>query len=100
MVDRVYQGAIPEFRKAIRELKRGFAQLPTVSTDWNRIRVEPLLRHVESLEAVLRSKKLYAQIARLKRGVSMFHSDLVYLNGNLKDLKAMLERERRSSARR
>ncbi len=95
MVDRVYKGAIPQFKTRLRELRREFASIKT-RTDWNRLRVEPLLRHVESLEAVLRSKRHAAQISRLTRGVSMFHSDLVYLQHNLKELSKTLERERRS----
>ena len=95
MVDRVYKGAIPEFKAKLQKLRKEFASVPA-RTDWNRLRVEPLLRHVESLESVLRSKRHAAQISRLTRGVSMFHSDLVYLQHNLKELTKTLERERRS----
>lgn len=92
MVDRVYKGAIPKFRSELEEVREGFAALPT-TIDWNRLRVEPLLSHVSALEAVLESRRHAAQITRLTRGVSMFHSDLVYLSHNLKELQKILDRE-------
>jgi hypothetical protein len=98
MVDRVYKGAIPEFLSKLEKIRKGFAAIPT-KTDWNRLRVVPLLKHAESLEAVLKSKRHAAQISRLTRGVSMFHSDLVYLQHNLRELERTLERERRAVRR-
>jgi septal ring factor EnvC (AmiA/AmiB activator) len=98
VVDRVYKGAIPDFRSRLEKIRKDLAAIPS-KTDWNRLRVEPLLRHVKSLEAVLKSKRHSAQISRLTRGVSMFHSDLVYLQHNVKELEKTLGRERRSLAR-
>jgi hypothetical protein len=98
MVDRVYKGAIPDFRFKLEKIRKDFAGLPS-KTDWNRLRVGPLLRLVESLEAVLTSKRHAVEISRLSRGVSMFHSDLVYLRHNVKELQKTLERERRSLER-
>ncbi len=100
MVDRVYKDALPNFRKALEELRQGFASLPSNTTDWNQMRVEPLLRHVVSLEEVLRSKRFAGENARLKRGVPMFHSDLVYLRLNLMVLQETLEREKKAIERR
>lgn len=94
MVDRVYKGAIPDYRRQLERMRSEFRNLPS-STDWNRLRVEPLLGLVQSLDGVLRSKRHSAQVARLTRGVSMFHSDLVYLRHNLRELEKTLERERR-----
>lgn len=94
MVDRVYKGAIPEFKSELEGIRREFAAIPT-KTDWNRLRVEPLLEHAKALDAVLRSRRHAVQISRLTRGVSMFHSDLVYLNHNLKELRKTLEQEKR-----
>ena len=97
MVDRVYKGAIPDFKARLEDLQKEFASIPS-KTDWNRLRVEPLLRHVGALEAVLRSKRHAAQISRLTRGVSMFHSDLVYLQHNVKELVKTLKLEREARA--
>ncbi len=99
MVDRVYKGAIPDFRSKLQTIRKEFAAISS-KTDWGRLRVEPLLRHAKSLEAVLRSKRHSTQISRLTRGVSMFHSDLVYLQLNVKELEKTLDRERRSLERR
>jgi hypothetical protein len=98
MVDRVYKGAIPDFRLKLEGIRKEFQSTPS-KTDWIRLRVEPLLEHAASLEAVLKSKRHAAQIARLTRGVSMFHSDLVYLQHNVRELKKTLEREKRAIER-
>jgi len=98
-MDRVYKEDISATRKALEELKEEFAGLGS-STDWNKLRVEPLLDHVRSLERLLRSPKFSRERSRLPRGVVMFHSDLIYLRENVKALKAILESERRSQPRR
>jgi hypothetical protein len=99
MVDRVYKEAIPLFLSQLERMRKDFAALST-TTDWNGLRVEPLLRHTRALEAVLRSRRHAGQVARLRRGVSMFHSDLVYLRQNVQELEKLLQREQRASARR
>ncbi len=99
MVDRVYLRSLPSFQADLEELERAFAQLET-ATDWNRLRVQPLLRHVRNLEEVLDSDRFAREQARLPRGVAMFHSDLVYLRENLRELKKTLEREARATAER
>lgn len=94
MVDRVYRTAIPAFRKALTELREEFSALEP-RTDWNRLRVEPLLAHVRALEERLRSDRFAGEVTRLRRGVPMFHADLVYLRENLKILRELLREERR-----
>ncbi len=98
MVDRAYKGAIPAFRESLDELEREFGKVES-RTDWVRLRIEPLRRHVESLEAILRSRRFSGEIERLRRGVPMFHSDLVYLRENVIELRAALRREQRAALR-
>ena len=98
-MDRTYKGDIPSTRRALEELKKGFAGVAS-TTDWTKLRIEPLHDHVKSLERLLRSPKFARETARLRRGVVMFHSDLVYLQENVKALKKILEVERRSHRRR
>jgi len=98
-MDRSYKEDIPRTRRALEELKNEFSGL-ALTTDWTNLRIEPLLDHVKSLERVLRSPKFARETARLRRGVVMFHSDLVYLQENVKALKKILEVERRSHRRR
>jgi predicted nucleic acid-binding Zn-ribbon protein len=94
-VDKVYKADIPEKRKALEKLRAEFSKLPT-TTDWAKLRVDPLLQHVKQLEQRLRSQGS----ARLSKGVKMFHSDLVYLRENVNGLKEILRSEKRSLQRR
>ncbi len=94
MVDRVYKSDIPTQRKALEKLKVEFSEIHS-NTDWIKLRVEPLLRHVRELELQLKSQGS----ARLTKGVTMFHSDLVYLRENVNGLKQVLESERRTLRR-
>jgi len=98
-MDRTYKEDIPSTRRALEELKKEFSSVAS-TTDWTKLRIEPLLDHVKSLERLLRSPKFARETARLRRGVVMFHSDLVYLRENVKALKELLEVERRSHRRR
>lgn len=98
MVDRVYKGAFRTFRAQLRDLKHGFASAGS-KTDWTLLRIEPLLKHVDALEAILKSKRFAWEVSRLRRGVSMFHSDLVYLRHNIRELEKTLKAVRRSSVR-
>jgi hypothetical protein len=88
-MDRVYKEDIPNMRTALERLKKGFSGLAP-ATDWTNLRIEPLLGHVKSLERVLRSPEFGRETARLRRGVRMFHSDLIYLRENIQALKAIL----------
>ena len=94
-MDRSYKEDIPKAKRALEELKREFSGIAS-TTDWTKLRIEPLLDHVKCLEQFLRSPKFARDTARLRRGVVMFHSDLVYLRENVKALKEILEVERRS----
>jgi hypothetical protein len=98
-VDRTYKEDIPSTRRALEELRKEFSSI-TSTTDWTNLRIEPLLAHAKSLERVLRSPKFAREITRLRRGVVMFHSDLIYFRENVKALKAILTVERQSHQRR
>jgi hypothetical protein len=98
-MDRTYKEDIPSTRRALKELKKEFSGLAS-TTDWTHLRIEPLLNHVKSLERLLRSPKFARETTRLRRGVVMFHSDLIYLRENVKALKEILKVERRSHRRR
>ena len=98
-MDRSYKEDIPRARRALEELKKEFSCV-TSTTDWTKLRIEPLLDHVNSLDRLLRSPKFARETARLRRGVVMFRSDLVYLRENVKALEEILEVERRSQQRR
>jgi chromosome segregation ATPase len=95
MVDRVYKAGIPALRKDLEQLKTEFSELKS-TTDWRRVRVEPLLRHVKQLEQQLKSQGS----SRLRKGVRMFHSDLVYLRENVNGLKEALQSEKKALQRR
>ena len=94
-MDRSYKEDIPRAKRALEELRNEFAGVAS-TTDWTKLRIEPLLDHAKSLERVLRSPKFARETARLRRGVVMFHADLIYLRENVKALKEILAVERRS----
>ena len=98
-MDRSYKEDIPKTKKALEKLKKEFSGVAS-TTDWTRLRIQPLLYHVKSIERLLRSPKFARETARLRRGVAMFHSDLVYLRENVKALKEILHAERKSHRRR
>lgn len=98
-MDRSYKEDIPKTKRALEELKKEFSGVAS-TTDWVRLRIEPLLDHVKSLERLLRSPKFARETARLRRGVVMFYSDLVYLRENVKALKEILNIEEKLHPRR
>ena len=98
-MDRSYKEDIPKTKRALEELKKEFSGVAS-TTDWITLRIEPLLDHVKSLERLLRSPKFARETARLRRGVAMFHSDLVYLRQNVKALKEILKLESKLDPRR
>ena len=98
-MDRSYKEDIPRTRRALEELKKEFSGVAS-TTDWTKLRIEPLLKHVKFLERLLRSPKFSQETARLRRGVVMFHSDLVYLRENVKALKEILKIEKKFHPRR
>jgi hypothetical protein len=99
LVDRAYKGALPDFRKTLVRMRGEFSKLKT-KTDWARLRVDPLLRHVKELEKRLKSPDFSGETARLRKGVKQFHSDLVYLRDNVKWLQEILRSEKGSLTRR
>lgn len=92
-MDKVYKGDIPRHRQTLLDLKREFARLRS-ATDWTALRIDPLLEYVTSLERLLRSAKFSREGARLRKGVGLFHSDLIYLRTNIKVLKDILAGEK------
>ena len=98
MVDRVYKTAIPEFRRALEELRQELSTART-STDWVHLRVEPVLEHAARHERLLSSRKFSNEFSRLTKGVVLFHSDLVYLRTNVAELRKLVlaEKKRRES---
>jgi hypothetical protein len=98
VVDRVYKSQIPALRKALGKLKENFANL-SPKTNWMKLRIEPLLRHAESLEQLLNSREFSREFSRLTRGVELFWSDLQYLRRNVKGLEKLLRSEEESLRR-
>ena len=97
MVDQVYKTALPRLRKDLEKLKREFSTLDSTKTNWIELRIDPLLRHLDSLEQLLRSKNYSREFSRLRKGVVLFHSDLVYFRENVKELEKLLSSEKRLS---
>ena len=93
MVDRVYKADLPRLRNTLEKLREEFSAL-NCRTDWTKLRIEPLLKHIESLEQLLYSPEFSQELLRLRKGVEMFHSDLVYLRENIKGLEKVLLSER------
>ena len=96
MVDRVYKKALPALRNDLEELRESFSNLDS-KTDWTKLRIEPLLKHLRSLEQLLESGKFSQESSRLRKGVELFHSDLVYLKTNVKGLEKLLQSEKKTS---
>lgn len=69
------------------------------TTEWMRLRIEPLLKHSQSLEELGESTEFSKEFWRLRKGVKMFHSDLVYLRSNIIELKKILKSEQQGSSR-
>ena len=89
-MDRVYRADIPALRKALEELKVAYADVES-DTDWIALRIDPMLEHARRLETLLRSRRFSGEVSRLRRGVPMFHADLVYLRENVRGLRRILE---------
>jgi hypothetical protein len=98
-MDRAYKQDIPSVIKRLEGLRDAFAALDS-KTDWTRLRIEPLLEHAKSLDRLIHTRQFARETTRLRRGVAMFHADLVYFRGNLQGLKKVLESERKAAPRR
>ena len=99
MVDRAYKGDLPRFREALEKLREDFSKLDS-GTDWTRMRIEPLLEHLDRLEKVMDSPQFAAEFSRLRSGVAQFHSDLVYFRTNIQSLRKVLESEKAARRKR
>ncbi len=95
MVDRVYKSALPKFRADLERLRKDFENLGPTKTNWIELRIDPLLRHLDTLEQLLHSEEHSFESSRLRKGVTLFHSDLVYLRENVKGLERVLQSERK-----
>ena len=98
MVDRVYKGSLPALKKDLEQLKKEFTKLRS-PTDWARLRVDPVLKHAGELGRLVSSRQYSDEFARLTKGVALFHSDLVYLRTNVKELQKLLETEKKRKGR-
>ena len=96
MVDRVYVAGLPRLRKSLEDLREDFSKLGESKTDWVTLRIDPLLKHLDSLEQLMHSSQFSQEFSRLRKGVELFHSDLVYLRENVKGLEKLLQSERKS----
>jgi len=97
-MDRSYKEDIPKFRAILEEMREEFAEIGA-TTNWTGLRIEPLLEHALRLDHIMKSPKFVRETARLRKGVAMFHADLVYLRTNIKELKALLVEEKRKRER-
>ena len=98
MVDRAYKDELPSLRNTLGKLREDFANL-SPKTNWTKLRIEPLLKHLESLEQLLVSREFSQEFSHLRKGVVLFHSDLVYFRTNVKGLKEILQSEEKSMGR-
>ena len=98
MVDRVYKADLPAFRNNLEKLRADFSNL-SPKTNWTKLRIEPLLKHLESLESLVGSPEFSGEFSHLKKGVILFHSDLVYFRSNVKGLKQILQSEEKKKSR-
>jgi len=96
MVDRVYKADLPRLRKALEELRENFSDLGSSETDWVKLRIDPLLKHLDSLERLLHSNEFLREFSHLRKGVVLFHSDLAYFRENVKGLEKLLVSEKKS----
>jgi len=94
MVDRVYKKSLPALRNDLEELRESFSDLSS-KTDWSKLRIEPLLKHLRSLEQLLESGEFSRELSRLTKGVELFHSDLVYFRTNVRGLEEILQSEKK-----
>jgi molecular chaperone GrpE (heat shock protein) len=100
MVDKAYKKDLPRLRNDLEKLRDGFSSLGPSRTNWTKLRIEPLLKHLDSLEQLLNSEEFSRESSRLTKGVRMFHSDLVYLRENIKGLEKVLLAEKKSLKKR
>ena len=95
MVDRAYKEDLPRLKNRLEDLRADFADLGPRGSTWARLRIDPLLKHLDALERLMNSEEFSGEFSRLTKGVELFHSDLVYLRQNVKGLQKLLSSERR-----
>jgi hypothetical protein len=95
MVDRVYKEDLPRLRNKLENLRADFSELGPSGAIWAGLRIDPLLKHLDTLERLMHSEQFSGEFSRLTKGVELFHSDLVYLRQNVKGLQKLLLSERR-----
>ena len=96
----MYKEDLPRLGEALRELRENFSNLGSSKTDWVKLRIDPLLKHLDSLEQLLNSKEFSGEFSHLRKGVVLFHSDLVYFRENVKGLEELLQSESKSLKKR
>jgi hypothetical protein len=74
-MDRSYKEDIPKAKKELEALKKQFQGVAS-TTDWTKLRIDPLLEHVNSLERLLRSPSFARETARLRRAVALTRSQI------------------------
>jgi hypothetical protein len=99
LVDRVYKKQLPAQRKALEKMRENFSSLSS-KTNWTKLRIDPLIRHLELLEQLLGSREFSREFSRLTKGVEFFRSDLEYFRKNVKGLGKVLQSEKESVGRR
>jgi hypothetical protein len=91
----VYKAGLPGLGKKLEELRKDFAGLGPEGARWARLRIDPLISHTRTLEHLITSEEFSGESSRLRKGVVLFHSDLVYLRQNVLGLQKLLQSERR-----
>ena len=99
MVDRVYIAGLPKLGKSLEKLKRDNYDCDS-KTDWTALRIEPLPKHLDTLERLLSSEKFSLELSRLRKGVGLSHSDPVYFGRNVSELERILQSEKQNSGKR
>jgi len=95
MVDRVYKEDLPRSRSKLEGLREEFVKLGPSGARWARLRIDPLLKHVDTLEQLIHSDEFSGESSRLTKGVELFHSDLVYFRQNIRGLQRLLLSEKK-----
>ena len=95
MVDRVYKEDLPQSRSKLEGLREEFVKLGPSGARWARLRIDPLLKHVDTLEQLIHSDEFSGESSRLTKGVELFHSDLVYFRQNIRGLQRLLLSEKK-----
>lgn len=80
-----YVFKLEELKSELEKLQDKFTKIEP-STDWNKIRIEPLLRHLDTLKNVIGNNQSAVRDELIK-------SDLEYFDRNIEGLKTVLRSE-------